>query len=84
MGSAETVADDSPSTDEPPSEPHARRWGSVSSYSLAAISVALVFAFGAIRLVRPLGRPFTTFGDIAYIELGVRQALHHGNALGVC
>jgi hypothetical protein len=43
-----------------------------------------VFAFGAIRLVRPLGRPFTTFGDIAYIELGVRQALHHGNALGVC
>jgi hypothetical protein len=83
MGSAETVADDSPSTDEPPSEPQARRWRSASSYSLAAISVALVFAFGAVRLVRPLGRPFTTFGDIAYIELGVRQALHHGNALGV-
>lgn len=85
MGSAETetVTDDSPSTDEPPIEPPARRWRDVSTYSLAAIGVALVFGFGIVKLARPLGRPFTTFGDIAYIELGVRQALHHGNALGV-
>ena len=46
------MADDSPGTDEPPSDPHARRWRSVSSDSRAAISVALVFAFGAIRLVQ--------------------------------
>jgi hypothetical protein len=85
MGSAETetVTDDSPSTDEPTIEPAARRWRDVSTYSLAAISVALVIGFGIVKLARPLGRPFTTFGDIAYIELGVRQALHHGNAVGV-
>jgi hypothetical protein len=54
-----------------------------SRFSLAAISVAVVVLFGAIKLARPMGRPFTMTGDVAYIEIGVRQALQHGTALGV-
>ena len=51
--------------------------------SLAIVGVAVVVAFGTIKLARPLGQSFTSAGDIAFIELGVRQALHHGTALGV-
>jgi hypothetical protein len=42
-----------------------------------------VVLFGAVELARHLGRRFTSAGDVAFIELGVRQAIYHGNALGV-
>jgi hypothetical protein len=54
-----------------------------SNYSLAVGTVAVVVAYGAIRLGVHLGGPLTPGGDVALIELGVRQALFHGNALGV-
>jgi len=54
-----------------------------ASSSLACGSVAVVVAYGAIRLSVHLGQQFTPPGDLALIEIGVRQALFHGNALGV-
>ncbi|HEV7526800.1 MAG TPA: glycosyltransferase family 39 protein [Acidimicrobiia bacterium] len=57
--------------------------GMLSRASLALVAVVLAFIVGVFRLVQPLGTPYTSVGDLAFIELGVRQALHHGTALGV-
>jgi hypothetical protein len=51
--------------------------------SVALITLAAVFAFGAIKLVRPLRQTFTSAGDVAYIELGVRRAVRLQEELGV-
>jgi len=44
--------------------------------------VAVPIAVGAVRLVLALDRTFTSGGDVAFIELAVRQVLHGGTALG--
>jgi hypothetical protein len=54
-----------------------------SRVSLALLAVSFVVAFGLVRLLASLGRPYTSGGDVAFLELGVRDALHHGTALGV-
>ena len=51
--------------------------------SVALLSVGVVVVVGAIRLARTLGKPYTSPGDVAFIELGIRHALHHGETLGV-
>lgn len=45
--------------------------------------MCVILGCGVVHFVRPLGRPFTPGGDVAFMELGVRQALQHGDALGV-
>ncbi len=44
--------------------------------------VAVPVAVGAVRIAWSLHRPFTSGGDVAFIELSVRQAFHGGVALG--
>src|SRR5262249_36300232 len=62
-------------------EKAAHRWPPRVSIALA--SVGAVVVFGAVVLASQLGRPYTSSGDTAFIELGVRQAIRHGNAIGV-
>jgi hypothetical protein len=54
-----------------------------SNYSLAVGTIAVVVVYGAIRLGVHLRGQLTPLGDVALIELGVRQAVFHANALGV-
>jgi len=51
--------------------------------SIALVSLGVVVVVGAIRLARPLDQPFTSPGDLSFIELGIRHALHHTETLGV-
>src|SRR5947207_6651971 len=61
-----------------------RRWRCISSrMSLAAICVGLVVVVGVVKLGRSFGQQLTSVGDVAFIELGVRQAVHGRASLGV-
>lgn len=46
------------------------------------LAIAVPVVVGAIRIALSLHRPFTSGGDIAFIELAVRQVFHGGVALG--
>ena len=50
---------------------------------VALAIVAALVGFGAIKLVRPLGQTFTSSGDVAWIELGVRKAVRAQAQVGV-
>ncbi len=51
--------------------------------SIALLAVGFVVALGCVRLLASLGRPYTSGGDVGYLELNVRDALHFRTALGV-
>jgi hypothetical protein len=67
---------------------HARRVARVArvkrvdDWPLSLLVLAVPTMIGALRILRSFDRAFTSGGDVAFIELAVRQALHGGIALG--
>ena len=50
---------------------------------LALVLVGAVVVLGVGKLLRSLGQTFTSSGDVAFIELGVRRAVELDQQLGV-
>jgi hypothetical protein len=65
---------------KPAADPTRRR--RPGDWPLSLLAVAVPLLVGALRLGLTLDRPFTSGGDVAFIELAVRQVLHGGVALG--
>src|SRR3954471_14013208 len=63
-----------------PQERRARRLLVDAPVSLLIVAVPIVV--GAVRLAATLHRPFTAGGDVAFIELTIRDALHGRVSLG--
>jgi hypothetical protein len=47
-----------------------------SRWPWSIVVVAVVGVIGIVRLVGSIGRPFTSGGDVAFLELQLRQAVH--------
>jgi hypothetical protein len=54
----------------------------IARWPVSVLAIAVPVVVGAIRIALSLHRPFTSGGDIAFIELAVRQTFHGGVALG--
>ena len=54
----------------------------IEALPLSLFAVGLIGLLGVVKLVRALGWPFTSGGDVAFIELAVRQMVRGGTALG--
>src|SRR5437764_3658483 len=75
-----------PVVDAPPVPPadreRRRSWPFLRQAPVSLLIVAVPIVVGAVRLVATLHRPFTAGGDVAFIELTIRDALHGRVALG--
>src|SRR4051794_25498581 len=75
-----------PAAEAPPAHPtdpderRARRLPLPTPVSLLVVAIPLVV--GTVRLAATLPRPFTAGGDVAFIELTIRDALHGRVSLG--
>jgi hypothetical protein len=65
-----------------PSDPERTAGSPLAQWPLSLVTLAVPIAVGAIRIVLSLHRDFTSGGDVAFIELSVRQVFHGGIALG--
>src|SRR5947209_7140799 len=74
---ADDVAHDAPPTT---SDRGSERW--LTDTPVSVVAVLAIVVIGAIRLIATLHRPFTSGGDVAFIELSVREALRWRVALG--
>ena len=75
-----------PVVDAPPVPPadreRRRSWPFLRQAPVSLLIVAVPIVVGAVRLVATLHRPFTAGGDVAFIELTIRDALHGRVSLG--
>src|SRR5256885_2295132 len=74
---ADDVAHDAPPTT---SDRGSERW--LTDTPVSVVAGSAIVLIGAIRLIATLHRPFTSGGDVAFIELTVREALRWRVALG--